>query len=78
MSFMPEENIPTIPAKNYEFALALMAWEPAQPSTVPNGIDVLVFRDGYKYELHFEKGENIGGLKKDQMGIMSSYRYHSD
>ena len=24
------------------------------------------FRDGYKYELHFEKGNNIGGLKKTQ------------
>jgi len=27
-------------------------------------MDVLVYRDGYRYELHFEKGENIGGLKK--------------
>ena len=27
-------------------------------------MDVTVLRDGYKYELHFEKGENIGGLVK--------------
>ena len=27
-------------------------------------MDVTVYRDGYKYELHFEKGNNIGGLKK--------------
>lgn len=26
--------------------------------------DVCVVRDGYEYTLHFEKGENIGGLKK--------------
>ena len=29
-------------------------------------MDVTVYRDGYKYELHFEKGENIGGLKKEE------------
>ena len=27
-------------------------------------MDVEVVRDGYKYNLHFEKGENIGGLTK--------------
>ena len=27
-------------------------------------MDVTVFRDGYRYDLHFEKGETIGGLKK--------------
>ena len=34
-------------------------------------MDVTVFRDGYKYELHFEKGENVGGLKKGK------YKYES-
>src|SRR5699024_5406089 len=28
-------------------------------------MDVTVWRDGSKYSLHFEKGENIGGLKKE-------------
>ena len=28
-------------------------------------MDVEVVRDGFKYELHFEKGENVGGLKKE-------------
>ena len=27
-------------------------------------MDVTVLRDGFKYDLHFEKGENIGGLSK--------------
>ena len=26
--------------------------------------DAQIFRDGFQYDLHFEKGENIGGLKK--------------
>lgn len=28
-------------------------------------MDVTVFKDGFKYELHFEKGNNVGGLKKE-------------
>jgi len=29
-------------------------------------MDVTVHRDGYEYKLHFEKGENIGGLQKEK------------
>ncbi len=29
-------------------------------------MDVTVYRDGFKYELHFEKGRNVGGLKKTE------------
>jgi len=29
--------------------------------------DVIVVRDGYQYDLHFEKGENVGGLKKTKL-----------
>ncbi|MBE6855752.1 MAG: DNA topoisomerase [Ruminococcus sp.] len=28
-------------------------------------MDVEVIRDGFQYNLHFEKGENVGGLKKE-------------
>ena len=28
-------------------------------------MDVEVIRDGFRYDLHFEKGENVGGLKKE-------------
>ena len=27
--------------------------------------DAAIWRDGFKYSLHFEKGENVGGLKKE-------------
>ena len=29
-------------------------------------MDVTVLRDGFKYSLHFEKGENVGGLSKTE------------
>ena len=29
-------------------------------------MDVTVFRDGFQYDLHFEKGQNIGGLIKEK------------
>lgn len=29
--------------------------------------DATIVRDGYQYDLHFEKGENIGGLKKKKI-----------
>ena len=28
-------------------------------------MDVTVYRDGQKFELHFEKGNNVGGLRKE-------------
>ena len=28
-------------------------------------MDVEIHRDGFRYTLHFEHGENIGGLKKE-------------
>ena len=42
-------------------------------------MDVIVYRDGYRYDLHFEKGENIGGLKKtktqyDHTGTIIKWR----
>ena len=27
--------------------------------------DAAIHRDGYEYTLHFEQGENVGGLKKE-------------
>jgi cytoskeletal protein CcmA (bactofilin family) len=29
-------------------------------------MDVVIYRDGYKYQLHFEKGFNIDGLTKEK------------
>ncbi len=39
-------------------------------------MDVTVFRDGYKYHLHFEKGENIGGLTKEKFNYDTN-RYNN-
>jgi DNA gyrase subunit B len=35
-------------------------------------MDVTVYKDGYKYDLHFEKGFNIGGLKKEKFDYKQS------
>jgi len=35
-------------------------------------MDVTVYRDGYRYDLHFEKGENIGGLRKEKCNYDST------
>ncbi len=50
--------------ENYEFALGLNGLGACATQYSSEYMDVTVFRDGYKYELHFEKGNNIGGLKK--------------
>jgi DNA gyrase subunit B len=34
-------------------------------------MDVCSVRDGYQYTLHFEKGENLGGLKKTPCSLVS-------
>ncbi|MCD8327495.1 MAG: toprim domain-containing protein [Ruminococcus sp.] len=51
--------------ENYEFSLGLNGLGACATQYASEYMDVEVFRDGYKYNLHFEKGENIGGLKKE-------------
>lgn len=50
--------------ENYEYALGLNGLGACATQYASEFMDVTVYRDGYKYELHFEKGNNIGGLKK--------------
>lgn len=50
--------------ENYEYALGLNGLGACATQYSSAYMDVTVFRDGYKYELHFEKGNNVGGLKK--------------
>ena len=52
--------------ENYEFSLGLNGLGSCATQYSSEYMDVAVYRDGYKYELHFEKGENIGGLKKEK------------
>ena len=50
---------------NYEYSLGLNGLGACATQYASRYMDVTVWRDGYKYSLHFEKGENIGGLKKE-------------
>ena len=50
---------------NYEFSLGLNGLGSCATQYASEYMDVTVWRDGFKYSLHFEKGENIGGLKKE-------------
>ena len=52
--------------ENYEYSLGLNGLGACATQYASEYMDVTVHRDGYKYELHFEKGENIGGLKKEE------------
>ena len=49
---------------NYQFSLGLNGLGACATQYASSFFDVEVVRDGYKYNLHFEKGENIGGLSK--------------
>ena len=50
--------------ENYEFSLGLNGLGLCSTQYSSEFMNVNIVRDGYEYELHFEKGENIGGLKK--------------
>ena len=49
---------------NYEFSLGLNGLGSCATQYSSEFMDVEVKRDGYLYSLHFEKGENVGGLRK--------------
>ena len=51
---------------NYEYSLGLNGLGACATQYSSEFMDVEVFRDGYKYDLHFEKGRNVGGLKKEE------------
>ncbi|MEN8907242.1 MAG: toprim domain-containing protein [Clostridiales bacterium] len=52
--------------ENYEFSLGLNGLGSCATQYSSEYMDVEVFRDGYKYNLHFEKGSNIEGLEKSK------------
>ncbi len=51
--------------ENYEYSLGLNGLGLCSTQYASEFMDVEVRRDGYKYTLHFEHGENIGGLQKE-------------
>ncbi len=52
---------------NYAFSLGLNGLGSCATQYASEYFDATIYRDGFKYTLHFEKGENIGGLQKEPM-----------
>ena len=51
--------------ENYEYSLGLNGLGLCSTQYSSEYMDVDIRRDGLRYSLHFEKGENVGGLKKE-------------
>jgi len=58
--------------ENYEYSLGLNGLGSCATQYSSEYMDVTVYRDGYRYDLHFEKGENIGGLRKEKCNYDST------
>jgi DNA gyrase subunit B len=67
--------------ENYEYSLGLNGLGSCATQYSSEYMDVTVYKDGFKYDLHFEKGYNIGGLKKEpttQRGTGTIQRWKPD
>ncbi len=51
--------------ENYGFSLGLNGLGSCATQYSSEYFDAEIYRDGFRYALHFEKGENIGGLTKE-------------
>ncbi len=51
---------------NYEYSLGLNGLGACATQYSSEFMNVTVYRDGFKYSLRFEKGENVGGLSKEE------------
>lgn len=51
---------------NYEFSLGLNGLGLCATQYASEYMEAEIHTDGFKYTLHFEKGKNIGGLKKEK------------
>ena len=51
--------------EHYEFSLGLNGLGSCATQYASRFFDAVIRRDGYKYTLHFERGRNVGGLKKE-------------
>jgi len=52
-------------SENYNFSLGLNGLGLASAQFASSYMDATIYRDGFKYSLHFEKGQNVGGLNKE-------------
>ena len=67
--------------ENYEYSLGLNGLGACATQYASEFFDVTVRYDGTRYDLHFEKGRNIGGLKKqptDRKKSGSCFRWKPD
>ena len=53
--------------EHYSYSLGLNGLGLCATQYSSEYMDVVTVRDGYKYTLHFEKGENVGGLAKEKI-----------
>ncbi len=67
---------------NYEYSLGLNGLGSCATQYASEFFDAVIYRDGFKYTLHFEKGENVGGLQKEPTDrgkkTGSSFRWKPD
>lgn len=68
-----------VTGESYEYSLGLNGLGACATQYSSEFMDVTVFRDGIQHDLHFEKGENIGGLIKQksnqkQTGTVQKWR----
>jgi len=67
--------------ENYEYSLGLNGLGSCATQYASEYFDAEIYRDGYRYTLHFEKGENVGGLTKepaDKKKTGSTFRWKPD
>lgn len=55
-----------VTGESYEYSLGLNGLGACATQYSSEYMDVTVFRDGYQYDLHFEKGNNVAGLIKEK------------
>ena len=58
--------------ENYEYSLGLNGLGTCATQYSSEYMDAVIYRDGFKYSLHFEKGENVGGLTKEDTSLRST------
>ena len=67
--------------ENYEYSLGLNGLGSCATQYASRYFDAVIRRDGYKYTLHFERGRNVGGMKKepvDRKKTGSCFRWMPD
>ena len=64
--------------ENYEYSLGLNGLGSCATQYASDFFDATVWRDGFRYDLHFEKGRNKGGLKKESTdrGRKTGSKFH--